>query len=64
VDGLLIRFGDQRATFLPKVWESLREPADFLGHLKRKMGQADDFWDASVIVERYQSEEFTGPLIP
>jgi AmmeMemoRadiSam system protein A len=64
VDGLLLRFGAQRATFLPKVWESLGEPSEFLGQLKRKMGQSGDFWDPSLVAERYQTEEFSGPMIP
>jgi len=64
VDGLLIRHGAQRATFLPKVWDSLADPVEFLRHLKRKMGQPDDFWDAALVIERYETQEFSGPLIP
>ncbi|HEY5718266.1 MAG TPA: AmmeMemoRadiSam system protein A [Motiliproteus sp.] len=41
VHGLIIERGAQRATFLPQVWESLPEPAQFLGQLKRKAGLDD-----------------------
>lgn len=38
VHGLLIEQDEHRATFLPKVWESVSEPALFLALLKRKAG--------------------------
>ncbi len=38
VDGLVIAKGSRRATFLPSVWESLPDPAQFLVHLKLKAG--------------------------
>ena len=38
IDGLVIARGSRRATFLPAVWESLRDPAQFLAELKRKAG--------------------------
>lgn len=38
IDGLIITQDNHRATFLPSVWESLPEPAEFLVHLKRKAG--------------------------
>ena len=37
-DGLIIKAGPTRALFLPAVWESLPEPAQFLDQLKRKAG--------------------------
>lgn len=40
VDGLVVEGGGRRATFLPSVWGSLPEPADFLAHLKKKAGLA------------------------
>lgn len=35
-DGLVLRDGDQRAVFLPVVWESLPEPVAFVAALCRK----------------------------
>ncbi len=52
-DGLVLEFGKHRGTFLPQVWESLPEPADFLGELKRKAGLARDFWDDAIRLSRY-----------
>ncbi len=37
-DGLLIQVGMHRATFLPDVWESLKEPREFIAALKQKAG--------------------------
>lgn len=53
VDGLIIAWGHRRATFLPQVWESLGEPRQFLGALKRKAGLPVDFWSAELKVARY-----------
>ena len=37
-DGLIISRGQNRALFLPAVWESFPDPAEFLAKLKRKAG--------------------------
>ena len=63
VDGLLLVYGSQRATFLPKVWQKLPDPQTFVTQLKRKMGVADDFWDDELVVRRYATEEFAGMLL-
>jgi AmmeMemoRadiSam system protein A len=57
-DGLVLAWRDSRATFLPKVWEQLREPADFLAHLKRKAGWREDFWAEDLEIWRYGTEVF------
>lgn len=44
IDGVLIRDGWRKATFLPQVWEMLPKPADFLSHLCMKMGSSPDSW--------------------
>ena len=49
----------RRATFLPQVWEKIRDPADFLNHLCYKMGMSPNSWRSThfdVLV--YQVEEF------
>lgn len=58
IDGVVFRWGAHRSTFLPKVWESLPEPKDFLAQLKRKAGLAADFWDSRVVLERYGVREW------
>lgn len=65
VDGVVLRCGARRATFLPQVWDSLPQPAAFLASLKRKAGLEPDFWDDEVRLERYRvrkwSESDAGP---
>lgn len=59
VDGVIVRDGPHRATFLPQVWEKLPDPATFLDHLCDKMGAPRDLWRRKPLtVETYQVEEF------
>ncbi|GAP14069.1 uncharacterized protein, PH0010 family [Longilinea arvoryzae] len=59
VDGVILRDGLRRATFLPQVWEKLPGPAEFLSHLCAKMGAAENTWRKKhLIVQIYQVEEF------
>ncbi|OGA24741.1 MAG: AMMECR1 domain-containing protein [Betaproteobacteria bacterium RIFCSPLOWO2_02_FULL_67_26] len=53
VDGLVFEYGHHTSTFLPQVWEDLKEPTDFLAHLKYKAGLPPDFWDKEVRLSRY-----------
>ena len=56
IDGLIIAKGGRRATFLPSVWESLPDPAEFLAHLKRKAGIADGDAAEPLKAWRYTTE--------
>jgi AmmeMemoRadiSam system protein A len=59
VDGVILRDGFQRATFLPQVWEKLPDPQEFLCHLCMKMGAPPDLWRQKKLhVQIYQVEEF------
>ena len=59
VDGVVLRDGMRRATFLPQVWEKLPDPAEFLEHLCAKMGADPDLWKRKKLeVLVYQVEEF------
>ena len=53
VDGLILHYGQRRATFLPQVWESLPKPRHFLHQLKLKAGLPADFWDEEIRLARY-----------
>ena len=53
VDGLILEYGSQRATFLPQVWEALAEPRAFVAALKRKAGLPEAFWSPRMNVSRY-----------
>ena len=58
-DGVIIRKGYARATFLPQVWDQLPRPEDFLGHLCRKAGLDADAWQATDLeVMTYQVQYF------
>ena len=59
VDGVVLRDGMRRATFLPQVWEKIADPEDFLEQLCMKMGAAPDLWRRKMLeVFTYQVEEF------
>jgi AmmeMemoRadiSam system protein A len=56
IDGLILKEGSRRATFLPSVWESLPTPQEFLRQLKQKAGLPKDYWSDSIKVYRYRTE--------
>ena len=59
VDGVILRDGFRRATFLPQVWEKLPDKAEFLDNLCYKMGAAPGTWKHKALeVQTYQVEEF------
>jgi AmmeMemoRadiSam system protein A len=59
VDGVILRDGLLRATFLPQVWDKLPDPAVFLDHLCLKMGNEANAWRYKKMkVFIYQVEEF------
>ena len=59
IDGVILREGSRRATFLPQVWEKLPDKAAFLDQLCEKMGVAPDSWrQRHLEVLTYQVEEF------
>lgn len=59
VDGVILRDGYRRATFLPQVWEELPDPEVFLSQLCLKMGASADLWRRKLLdVQIYHVEEF------
>jgi len=59
IDGVVLRDGLRRATFLPQVWEKIPDPSAFLGNLCWKMGADANFWRYKKLqVYLYQVEEF------
>lgn len=59
VDGVILKHGFNRATFLPQVWEKIPDKEEFLSHLCMKMGTSPDLWKTDkpeVLI--YQVEEF------
>lgn len=60
VDGVILKHGYQRATFLPQVWEKIPDKGQFLSQLCLKMGASADLWrKKQLTVLRYQVEEFS-----
>ena len=59
IDGVILRDGSRRATFLPQVWEQIPDKAAFLSHLCAKMGAEPGLWKHKHLgVQVYQVEEF------
>lgn len=57
-DGVILRWRDRRATFLPQVWDELPTPEAFLAALKRKAGLASGFWSPEIQLMRYGVRRF------
>jgi AmmeMemoRadiSam system protein A len=55
-DGLVLAWRGTSATFLPKVWDQLREPREFVRHLKLKAGWSAGFWSEEIEAWRYDTE--------
>jgi len=59
IDGVVLRDGLRRSTFLPQVWEKVDRPEEFLSHLCLKMGAPANLWQRKILtVSTYQVEEF------
>jgi AmmeMemoRadiSam system protein A len=58
-DGVILEYGSLRGTFLPSVWESLPDCAEFVRHLKQKAGLAPDFWADEIRAYRYRTQSFS-----
>jgi len=59
IDGVILKNGIQRATFLPQVWEKIESRESFLSQLCLKMGANTDLWKRKQLqVFTYQVEEF------
>ena len=62
MDGVILRDGPRRATFLPQVWEQIPDKPAFLSHLCTKMGAEPGLWKHKHLgVQIYQVEEFHEP---
>ena len=58
-DGVVVRDGFQRATFLPQVWEKISDPAEFLSNLCYKLGAHPDLGRHKLLdIFTYRVEEF------
>jgi hypothetical protein len=53
-DGVILEYGEARATFLPQVWEQLPDPRSFVAHLKQKAGLPPSFWSPELRLWTYE----------
>jgi AmmeMemoRadiSam system protein B/AmmeMemoRadiSam system protein A len=53
-DGLILEADGKRGTFLPQVWEQLRDKRTFLAHLLKKAGLPADTRFARCRIQRYR----------
>lgn len=60
-DGVILRRGKSVVTYLPRVWEQLNDPRDFISRLLLKMGLPADYWDDDIVAERYSVVSFDEP---
>lgn len=57
--GVILQKGYYGATFLPQVWEQLKNPEDFLSHLCVKAGLEPEEWKkGGLTVKTYEAEVF------
>ncbi|AGA32982.1 AMMECR1 domain protein [Thioalkalivibrio nitratireducens DSM 14787] len=54
IDGLVVRSGMLRATFLPAVWEQLPDPGDFVAALWEKARLPAGAWPGELRLSRYR----------
>lgn len=58
IDGIVFEYGHHSSTFLPQVWETMKDSIEFLAHLKYKAGLPPDFWDREVKLARYTATKW------
>ena len=63
-DGLIIASNGRRALFLPKVWDSLGEAHEFVGHLKEKAGLTRAHWASDFRAWRFTTESISTDALP
>lgn len=57
--GVILHFGSKRATFLPQVWERVRDGEQFLALLCRKAMLPENYWNTGELeFETYRVESF------
>lgn len=58
VDGVILQDRGRQGLFLPKVWETIPDPRDFVARLKLKAGLPADHWSADLKAWRFSTETF------
>ncbi len=59
-DGLIIKYEEHQATFLPSVWEELPQKEEFISRLCQKAGLEPDFYKSGKLeVYTYKADKFS-----
>lgn len=59
-DGLIIKYEDAQATFLPSVWEEIPSKEEFISRLCQKAGLEADFYKSGKLeVYSYKADKFS-----
>ncbi len=60
IDGVILSLGNATSSYLPNVWETFSDPADFLSRLSEKAGLSPDRWreDPYPTIETYRVFRF------
>jgi len=59
-DGVIIKFEEYQATFLPSVWEEIPQKEEFISRLCQKAGLDADFWRSGKLeVYIYKAEKIS-----
>ena len=62
-DGVILSVDGVTSSYLPEIWESFPDPADFLSHLSEKAGLSPDRWRETPYptIETYRVTRFEEP---
>jgi AMMECR1 domain-containing protein len=56
-DGIILQERGHKATFLPSVWQSVKDKNEFLEHLKQQTGLPRDYWSNTIRIQRYSVDD-------
>lgn len=57
-DGVVLEWGGRRGVFIPKMWERLPRPAQFLAMLRQKAGLPAHEWASGTRLFRFTAQEY------
>ncbi len=63
-DGFVLRERENKALFLPSVWDTFSTPKEFLMHLKRKAGLPADYWSSTLKMYRFEVIDINSGDLP
>jgi hypothetical protein len=58
VDGVMLQWGSHRGVFIPKMWQQLPDPVQFLSFLRKKAGLPRGEWLSGTRMWRFTAEDW------